>query len=91
MMYFNSYDEKIMKYEGNKYNEFMTMFEKDEIEEMRYSLERNNGYDYSYLSEREDAESIVMEYVKERLIDNIREMRDDGMNNALYNAVYNLM
>ena len=91
MMYFNSYDEKIMKYEGNKYNEFMTMFEKDEIEEMRNSLERINGYDYSYLSELEAAEAVITDYVKERLIDNIREMRDDGMNNALYNAVYNLM
>lgn len=91
MKYFDSYDEKIMEYDGNSYNEFMAMFEAEEVEEMRRSLERNNGYDYSYLCEKEVPEAVIADYVRERLIDNVREMRDDGMNNALYNAVFNLL
>ena len=91
MKYFGSYDEKIMEFDGNSYNEFMAMFETVEVEEMRHSLERNHGYDYSYMSEKEVAEAVIADYVKERFIDNIREMRDDGMNNALYNAVFNLL
>ena len=91
MKYFGSYDEKIMEYDGNNYNEFMAMFEEDEVEEMRKWLESNHGCDFSYLCQKEVAEAVIAEYVRERLIDNIREMRDDGMNNALYNAVFNLL
>ena len=91
MKYFGSYDEKIMEYDGNNYNEFTAMFEEDEVEEMRKWLERNHGYDFSYLCEKEVDGAVIVAYVKERLVDNIYEMRDDGMNNALYNAVFNLL
>ena len=86
----NSYDEKIMNYSGNSYSEFMAMFEANEVEEMRKYLERNYGYCYEWMEVNELTESVVIDYIKEWLIVNIRDMTLCGTE-QLFKLVYGLM
>ena len=73
MKYANSYEEKIMNYKGSDYLELVAEFDETEIEEMRKELERSYDYDFSYAIENEVAELVVVEFIKEWLLDNIRE------------------
>jgi hypothetical protein len=84
----NTYDEKIMNFDVNEgYEAFINMFDEDEIAEMNSYLEREYGYDYSWASEKDAKESIIIDYVKECLCENIRYISYKGTE-QLFNIVY---
>ena len=71
----NSYEEKILKFDvRDGYNDLMCIFDEDEIEEMRKGLENEYGYDYSYLTMEVAKEEIIIDFVREWLVDNVRVM-----------------
>ena len=85
----NTHDEKIMNYKSDSYRDFIGMFDADEVEEMRRYLEHNYGYDYSYACESEVAELVAVDYIREWLIDNIRNITISGTE-QLFKLVYHL-
>ncbi|MBR4419385.1 MAG: hypothetical protein IKT32_00740 [Clostridia bacterium] len=77
-----------MNYKGNDYREFISMFDAEEIAAMRDYLECDEcGYDFSYAMENELAELVSIFYVKEWLIDNIRNATITGTE-QLFNLFY---
>ena len=83
---FNSYDEKIMNFDVNEgYDAFINLFNEEEIKEMRECLEES--FDYSYVSEKELPEVIIIDYVREWLIQNIRGNTYDGTR-KLFDILY---
>lgn len=89
MKFSNTYDEKIMNYTGNNYNEFIALFDNDEVEEMRKYLERTFNEDFSYATEKEVAELVAVAYLKELLIENIRNHTYSGTEH-LFKLFYSL-
>lgn len=85
----NSYDEKIMNFDVNEgYDAFVKLFNEEEIKEMRECLEESFEYcDYSSVSEKELPEVIIIDYVREWLIQNIRGNTYDGTR-KLFNILY---
>lgn len=83
----NTYDEKIMSYDGDSIKELSESFEPNEVEEMKRYLERNYGYDLSYPSEEKEAERVTACYIQEWLIENIRNLFYVGTD-QLYRLVY---
>ena len=100
----NSYDEKIMNFDISEgFEAFINLFDEEEIKEMRAWLEEDDdeGYGYcydfldmpytdgTYKTEQEKNEYIVMDYVKEWLVQNIRGNTRDG-SEQLFNILYNM-
>ncbi len=80
----SSYDKKIMEFDVREgYNALMCMFDDDELEEMRKELENEYGYDYSYITMKEAKECIIIDYVREWLMDNVRVMSLYGSSQLL--------
>lgn len=85
-----TYDEKIMNFDiANGYEAFVKMFEDDEISDMRDWLEREFDMDFSWISEKELAECVAIEYVKEWLVQNIRNMTYSGTE-QLFSIIYKM-
>ena len=88
--YGTTYDEKIMNFNtGKGYDAFYDMFDDDEIYEMRSWLEREYDYNYDWATEKEARDLVAIDYVKEWLCDNIRNMRYDGTE-QLFDIIYNM-
>lgn len=83
----NTYDEKIMSYDGDSIKDLSESFEPNEVEEMKWYLEKNYGYDLSYPSEEKEAERVTACYIQEWLIENIRYFSCIGTD-QLYRLVY---
>lgn len=86
-----THDDKIMNFDvANGYDAFMKLFNEDEIAEMRDWLEGDEcGYDYSWATGDEANEGIVIDYVKEWLVQNIRNMTYSGTE-QLFKIIYNM-
>lgn len=79
-----TYKEKIMNFDiANGYEAFINMFDEKDIDEMRSYIEREYGYDCSFYTK----EDTIVDYVKEWLCENVRNMRYDGTE-QLFNIVY---
>ena len=87
MSYSNTYDEKIMNFSGECYGDLVAGFTADEVAEMEHYLAHEYGWDFSYLEESERAECIVIEYVREWLIEQIRNYTIYGTEH-LFRLVY---
>lgn len=87
MEYYNTHDEKIMNYGGDCYKDLVAEFTSEEVAEMRHYLEKEYDYDYSYLDSSEMAECIVIDYIREWLIENIRQFTINGTE-QLFKLVY---
>lgn len=85
-----SQNKKIMDFDVSLgYEAFVSIFNDEEIAEMDYYLRKEYDYDYSYLPEKEMKECIIIDYVKEWLIENIRDISYNGTE-QLFNIIYNL-
>lgn len=86
MNYTNSYDKKIITWDydnNNDYKGFMAQFTDDECKDMSDWLEREFDYDYSWAAFEDAKECIVIDYIKEMLIENIRTMTYYGTDKLL--------
>ena len=84
-------DEKIMNFNTDQgYDAFVAMFDEAEIAEMSSWLNRECGYDYSWSTQKEANEGIVVDYVKEWLCQNIRNSVTDGTE-QLFTIVYDVL
>ncbi len=85
-----SHDEKIMNFDvANGYEAFVSMFDGAEIAEMRDWLEDGFSYDYSWATGNEAESGIVIDYVKEWLCQNIRDMTYNGTE-QLFKILYKM-
>lgn len=85
-----SHNKKIMDFDVSLgYEAFVSLFNDEEIAEMGYYLRKEYDYDYSELPEEEAKECIIIDYVKELLIENIRDITYAGTE-KLFNIIYNL-
>lgn len=86
-----THDEKIMNFNiAEGYKAFMKLFDENEIAEMRGWLEDVLDYDYSWATGNEANEGIIIDYVREWLIQNIRDNIISG-SRQLFNIVYNVL
>ena len=86
-----THDEKIMNFNiAEGYEAFMKLFNENEIAEMRGWLEDELDYDYSWATGNEANKGIIFDYVREWLIQNIRNMTYDGTQ-QLFKIVYNVL
>lgn len=69
MEYSNSYDEKIMNYKGDSWEELVSLFTVEELEGMREYVEGFCGWGFS---DEPNEWDILRAYVQEWLIENIR-------------------
>ena len=78
---YSSQDAKIMKFDPNKsWNEFVSLFNDAEFEQMKWHLEHNCSYDstiFDDFCEGEVKERILSDYICEWLIENIYELRTE--------------
>lgn len=82
VIYMNSYDDVIVNYVGNDFEELAGMISEDDVVEMADWLEDECGYIYDFLdmpytdgtykTEKEKCEYIIADYIKEWLCMNIR-------------------
>ena len=77
-------------YIAEGYEAFMKLFDENEIAEMRGWLERELDYDYSWATGNEANEGIIFDYVREWLIQNIRDNIISG-SRQLFDIVYNVL
>jgi hypothetical protein len=95
----NTYDEKIMNFNGSFFEDLMALFTDEEISEMRYWLEDEIGYDYDFLeyddgagnykTEEEKRNIIIVDYIRELLCVNIKSGTRSGTRH-LFNIVYKM-
>ena len=78
-MEFNkSYDEKIMSYKGDNWEEFVALFTDEELEQIRQ--ERCIYYSYLYTG---DKESLLMAYLEEWAVEQVRDRIVSGTEQLL--------
>ena len=84
----SSHDRKIIKFDVSEgYEAFYSLFNDDEVEEMREAIKEERDYTDSSLEEVKDL--IVLDYCRLWLIDNIRELRYAGTE-ELFNIIFNM-
>ena len=81
------YNEKIMTYEGNNFNEFINLFTEEEIEEMREVL----ADQCKVVHDPEDKEGIVMDIVSNWISDNVINRYANAETAQLFNVYMNIM
>jgi hypothetical protein len=68
VIYMNSYDDVIVNYVGNDFEELAGMISNEDVKEMADWLMREFGFDYEDCSK----EDVIADYIKEWLCMNIR-------------------
>lgn len=84
-------DEKIQSFKGESYEELVNILTVGEIKEMKEYLECEYGYDYDWEDDKEERDRLVIsDYIKEWLIESIREGTHPGTK-RLFDIVYNIL
>ncbi len=74
VIYMNSYDDVIVNYVGNDFEELAGMISNEDVKEMADWLMREFGFDYEDCSK----EDVIADYIKEWLCMNIRNNTING-------------
>ena len=78
MVYTNTFDDKIMQYRGENWEEFVSLFTDEELEQMRQTRT-------IYYSDRctKDTESLLIAYLEGWAVENIKERTISGTEQLL--------
>ena len=87
----NAHDGKIINFDvANGFDAFIKLFTDDEVAEMRSWLEDDEiGYNYSWGSLEDTRDGIIVDYVKEWLCQNIRNLTYNGTE-QLFKILYEM-